>query len=312
MTPVMVSARIAVHIGYHKTATTWLQREIFPRHPRLRPLVTGSPHGNPFLAEIIGRADRDFDADRAREILVEQCAALAPSPEDVVVISAERLSGHAATGGYDAVRIADRLHAVVPDAKVFFAVREQVEMIESEYRQLVLEGSPAKLSVLLHRTPTWFDVGFDLGHYEYDRLADAYAVRFGSTQVQVFAFELISRDQAGFLGQLARFLEVADWPALPADVLTGRVNRGISPRLLGLRRAMNHFERSPLNPAPWFTLPPFWRTPLAALAARLPNRRSSLIDHETQEWIVARFRASNERLANRYRVELGDPSGRSR
>ena len=101
--------RVAFHLGYHKTATTWLQREILPRHPAIRLFVEGSPHGSPFLQEIIGRSDRDFDPARARRSFDERVAELAVPDDGVVVVSAERLSGHAATGGYDTFRIARRL-----------------------------------------------------------------------------------------------------------------------------------------------------------------------------------------------------------
>jgi hypothetical protein len=299
-----VTVRIALHLGYHKTATTWLQREILPRHPELRAFVSGSPHGSPFLDEIIGRSDRDFDASRARERFEARVAELDVPAGGTVVVSAERLSGHAATGGYDTFRIARRLHEVVPEARVFFAVREQVAMIESEYRQLVLEGSPARLDALLARRPSWVAVGFDLGHYEYDRLADEYARHFGAASVRVFSFEAIGADQAGFLAELAGFLDVGPWPELPAAVLRARVNRGISPRLLGLRRFLNHFERSPLNPDPVVALRPVWRSPLAALATRLPPRTRPLVDAATAADLRERFRPSNERLAQRYGVTM--------
>ncbi|MGZ6955380.1 MAG: hypothetical protein ACXVLO_05975 [Acidimicrobiia bacterium] len=300
----MNSPRVAVHIGYHKTATTWLQREILPRHPQIRSFVSGSPHASPLLQEVIGRPDREFDAGRARQVYEARVAELGVPDGGVVVISAERLSGHAATGGYDTFRIAHRLHSVVPEARVFLAVREQVAMIESEYRQLVLEGTPARLATLLARVPSWVNVGFDLGHYEYDLLADEYARCFGKDRVGVFSFEAITADPAVYLAALASFLELDPWPALPASVLRSRVNAGLPSRLVGVRRVLNHFQRSPLNPNPLIALRPVWRSPLSALASRLPARRRSLIDTATQQQLRDRYRESNHRLAARYGVSF--------
>jgi hypothetical protein len=296
--------RVAVHIGFHKTATTWLQQEILPRHPEVRSFVDGSPHGSPFLVEIIGRSDRRFDPVVARAAFDARVAELAVPAGGTVVVSAERLSGHAATGGFDTVRIARRLHAVVPEARVFFAVREQVAMIESEYRQLLLEGSPRRLGSLLHTRPSWARVEFDLEHYEYDLLADEYARCFGADRVLVESFEAINRDQAAYLARLAGFLEIAPWQ-LPDGVLARRVNRGASTRLLGVRRGLNGFTRSHLQPDPPVALPGGWRRPLAAVAARLPARRAPLIDESERARLREHYAASNARLTERYGVTFG-------
>jgi hypothetical protein len=293
--------RVAVHIGFHKTATTWLQQEIFPRHPGLRSFVEGSPHGSPFLVEIIGRSDRRFDPAVARAAFDARVAALEVPAGGTVVVSAERLSGHAATGGFDTIRIARRLHAVVPEARVFFAVREQVAMIESEYRQLLLEGSPRRLGSLLHAQPSWARVEFDLEQYEYDLLADEYARLFGAERVLVESFEAVNRDQAAYLARLATFLEVAPWD-LPDGVLSRRVNRGASTRMLAARRALNAFTRSHLQPDPPVAVPGGWRRPLAAFASRLPARRAPLIDEAERSRLREHYSASNARLAERYGV----------
>jgi len=302
----MISPRVAVHIGYHKTATTWLQREILPRHPQIRSFVSGSPHASPLLQEIIGRSDRDFDAARARRAYEARLVELDVPADGTVVISAERLSGHAATGGYDTFGIARRLEAVLPEARVFFAVREQVAMIESEYRQLVLEGCPSRIERLIDETSSWVDVGFDLGHYEYDRLADEYVRAFGDDRVAVFAFESIREHPQVFLDRLATFLELEPWPPVPQGVLRSRVNPGLPGRLVGLRRFLNHFQRSPLNPDPLLALRPFWRSPLSALASRLPARRRPLLDDATRQRLRDRYREPNRRLASRYGVSFPD------
>jgi hypothetical protein len=303
-----VAPRIAFHIGYHKTATTWFQREALPRHPGIHPLV--SAVGNdPFLTEIVLRSDRAFDAAHARAVLDRRISELGVPADGTLVVSEERLSGHAATGGFDTFRIADRLAAVVPDALVFFVVREQVAMIESEYLQLVQEGSLASLRWLLDFTPRAATVpGFDLDHYEYDRLADHYGERFGRDRVRLFEFRAVTGDPRRYLDDVATFLGVEPWPALPPEVLGRRVNPGLPKRLVGVRRFMNHFERRPLNPHPVVSMHPFWRGPLWALASRLPARRRPLLDDATRATLRARYAPSNARLAERYGITFSPDS----
>ncbi|MGZ4675038.1 MAG: sulfotransferase [Acidimicrobiia bacterium] len=300
---------VVFHIGYHKTATTWLQEEILPRHPQLARFVAAGPTGNPFLRAVIMEPDRSFDPSAAR-VLFDARVAEIDAAGRVVVVSNEHLSGHAGTGGYDAFRIAGRLAATVPEAKVFFVVREQVSMIESEYRQLVFEGSPAKLEDLLARPSASMRPGFDLGHYEYDLLADRYVELFGADRVRVFEFSAVVSRPRDFLGELAEFIGIEPWPELPDDVLAHRVNATLPRRLLSTRRALNHLQKSGLNPHPPVALPPFWRTPLWALAMRLPPPRRPLLDDETRQRLRARYAESNERLAARYGIRFPETGRR--
>jgi hypothetical protein len=179
-------------------------------------------------------------------------------------------------------------------------------MLESENRQLVREGSPAKLKQFVNPAQrTAMRVGFDLGHYEYDLLADAYARLFGSDNIRLFELGALTADPAAFLDQVAAFLAIGPWPQLPDDVLRKRVNRGLPRRLMGVRRFMNHFERGGLNPYPLIPLRPVWRTPLGVLAERLPEPTRPFFDAETEARLRERYRASNERLAERYGVVFG-------
>src|SRR5580765_3007094 len=193
---------VAVHIGYHKTATTWLQHDVFPRHPALRPYVAGRVWNDPFLRCIVAEADGEFDAERA-QVAYETGLLRLGSLEaaDVVVVSAERLSGHAASGGYDTFRIAERLHATLPTARVLIVVRSQIDMIESEYRQLVGEGYPGRISSLWS-SDGWKTPQFDLGQYEYDTLVREYQQQFGAANVAVFSYEGVLAERAAFLRRL--------------------------------------------------------------------------------------------------------------
>ena len=286
---------VAVHIGYHKTATTWLQHEVFPQHPRLRPYVSGRVWNDPFLRIVVAESEGEFDADRARAAYETGLARLGSrGPDDVVVVSAERLSGHAASGGYDTFRIAQRLHAALPEARVLIVVRSQIDMIESEYRQLVGEGYPGRISSLWS-DDQWKVPHFDLGHYEYDRLVREYQQRFGADNVAVFTYEGIVAERAGFLDRLADFLGIA--PFELADENGARsVHPGLPNRGLGLLRAMNHLRRSELNRFPIVDIGSWWRGPIVSVARALPRRRH-LIPAARRAELVSRFRESNDRLA---------------
>jgi hypothetical protein len=286
---------VAVHIGFHKTATTWLQHEVFPHHPHLRPYVQGRVWDNPYLRHIVTDSDRGFDAGQAREAYTAGVARLgALAPDDVVVVSSERLSGHAASGGYDSVRIARRLHATLPDARVLMVVRSQIDIIESVYRQLVGEGYPGRISSLWSSDP-WKTAQFDFGHYAYDTLVREYQQQLGAHNVAVFSYEGVVADRGGFLDRLAAFFGVAPFD-LGDDVGARSVHPGLPNRGLGILRALNHVRRSELNRFPVFDLGVRWRGPIVSVARRLPRRRH-LIPTAKRAELAERYRESNQRLA---------------
>jgi hypothetical protein len=285
---------VAVHIGFHKTATTWLQREVFPHHPRLRPYVDGRVWNDPFLREIVAESDRAFDPERARaafEAGLPRLGALAA--DTVVVVSAERLSGHAASGGYDTVSIARRLHATLPDARVLMVVRSQIDMIESEYRQLVGEGYPGRIASLWS-SDAWKTAQFDLGQYEYDTLVREYQQQFGAPNIAVFSYEGVVANRSGFLDRLAAFLGIEPFE-LGADVGARAVHPGLPNRGIGMLRALNQVRRTELNRFPIVDLGSGWRGPIVAVARKLPRRRH-LIPAATRVELAERYREPNERL----------------
>ncbi len=286
---------VVVHIGFHKTATTWLQREVFPHHPALAPFVSGRVWNDPFLRCVVADSDRGFDPARAREAYEAGVARLGMlAPDTVVVVSAERLSGHAASGGYDSVRIAQRLHATLPEARVLMVVRSQVDMIESEYRQRVGEGYPGRVSSLWSSDP-WKTAQFDLGQYEYDTLAREYQERFGAENVAVFTYEGVVANRARFLDRLAAFLGVAPFE-LGDDVGARAVHPGLPNRGLGLLRTLNHFRASELNRFPPVDLGVWWRGPIVSVARRLPRKRH-LVPAAKRAELAERYAESNARLA---------------
>jgi len=307
---------VVIHIGYHKTASTWLQRVVFPSQPRLVRVVQESPARlNPFLAAIVGPHDADFDPSAARDALdrvaVERLRSEQPGPDGlepasrVLLVSAERLSGHAASGGYDTHRIADRLAAALEgrDVKVCWLVREQVSMIESQYRQLVAHGFCGPIEALWAEEPGWRTVGPRAAYYEYDRLADHYAARFGRERVAVWPYERLAADRDGFLTGLAAFCGVGGFGRLSDEAARRVVNPSLPARGLWLHRALNRLRRTELNPYAPVDLGPRWRAAAMALTRRLPPR-AALLPERTRRALRERYAPSNARLAERYGVRF--------
>ena len=168
-----------VHIGHHKTGTTWLQRLVFedPGLGFCRPWSGGT------LFDEVIRADPDeFDGHTVRSRLDK-----GPQPVDerlVKVASHERLSGSPHTGGHDSHVMAERVAAVFPDGCVLIVVREQRSMALSCWRQFVKVGGPIPLRRYLapDDLTRFRAVGFHRRYLEYSPPGRPVSTTFRSRQ----------------------------------------------------------------------------------------------------------------------------------
>ncbi|MBI2359516.1 MAG: hypothetical protein HYV04_11560 [Deltaproteobacteria bacterium] len=189
--------RVFIHIGYHKTGSTFLQKIFLPRHPQL--MLVDRREVQKFFLRV---GSLSFDPVRVREWLgmrMQEAASLARH----VAISDEELSGNIHTGGsggYLAKEIADRLYSVAPYAHIVIFIRNQFEMIESCYRQYVKKGGTFGIKrYLFHDMPNHRFPQFSFEHFEYDKLIAYYIKFFGRDHMHVFPYEELRENRDAFL-----------------------------------------------------------------------------------------------------------------
>jgi hypothetical protein len=290
---------IIFHIGYQKTGSSWLQRAYFPQHPDIALIANCSrPWEIEFLSYLVVTSDRDFDPGHARRLLDKEIEALDGSlaGRKVLLVSAERLSGHSATGGFDAVSIAHRINRSFPGARIVCIVRNPIEMIPSIYKQIVGEGYPGSLGDLMNQQ-RWRSVGFDLGQFQYHKLVNVYRDLMGSEKVCVLQYELMRNDIRTFLKQLCGFMGIE---AVEPVMASKYVNKSLSDKCIPMARRMNHFRKSEWHPFPLIDLGRAHRPVLRLLlgaAERLPYAGKPVLDRPTEEYLRDYFKESNARLA---------------
>lgn len=245
--------RIAFHIGYHKTATTWLQQIFFKSHPEIVP-ISNSPHpwDDPFLRYLIKTPDSKFNSAHAKKILQTTLSSYPYSQENIFLISAERLSGHPYSGAYDNVRIAERVKETVLNPKILCIIRNQVDMLNSVYKQLLKEGYTGSIETLF-RNNSWKTVSFDLAMYEYDTVIANYIRIFGKENVCVLPYEKMKTNLPEFLADICRFFEIPDFHLSPTT-LRKKVNKSYGGYGISVIRLLNSFRSTELNPFPLFLL----------------------------------------------------------
>lgn len=245
--------KILIHIGYHKTGTTWLQQRLFVTS---KLGFTRALTKTDITVPLIMPHALDFDAVACRACF-EPSLRAAWMDGLLPVISHERLSGEVHTGGRDAKDTADRLHAVFPEATIFLVIREQQAMIRSIYGQFIKGTGVWPLHEYLD-PPVLERTRLKYGHFHpdqfrYHRLIAYYQHLYGPKQVIVLPYELFRRRPAVFVSGL---LTAVGLPvganALAALPYDETVNPSLSAMGIAVKRLLNRVagQRTAFNTTP--------------------------------------------------------------
>lgn len=198
-------APLLIHIGLHKTGSTWLQQAIFNDPGRGFTTEAGAPR-HQLVHDFVLPDPLAYDATATRR-LYDPYLETSVARRLTLVLSHERLSGYPSSGGYDRSLIAQRLRDTFPEARILIVIREQRALIRSMYSQHITDGGNGTLDQFLYRPERgigrrpWFN--FDM--YRFDRLIDLYRSLFGADRVQVAAYETLNDDIQGFVDAISDF-----------------------------------------------------------------------------------------------------------
>jgi Sulfotransferase family len=306
---------VLIHIGYHKTATSWLQGHLF-KHPESPMRALGKNKVDAPSRQIVRIRPFEFDAPTAR-------ATFDPALQRIrkqgllPVVSNERLSGHPSSGGYDSKEIADRLAAVFPKGKVLIVIREQQSVIRSVYKQYVLAGGPSTFEQFVRAPVDPADrmPGFDFRFYEYHHLIRHYQSRFQAGSVLVLPYEAFLRDPAAFVQTIGDFAGVPISDALLESLPFGsKLKRTPPATVIEVTRWSNRLARrsqynpSPFVDSPWLTrhLRAFARQRVKRIVPpRIVERRDDALRRAVAESAGGRYCESNRITAELTGLDLG-------
>jgi hypothetical protein len=283
----------AVHIGFPKTATTFLQTVVFPQLAEQGFTYSGKAASARFFGSLIDDDDTIFDEATLRERLQRSAEG-----GEHVLLSYEGLTGHHYRSGFvNRSQIARRLQRIGFD-RVLITIRNQFDALEAAYKQYVKSGGvlpfcdyvtfDSAKSVYLH--PRYFD---------YALVYELYAETFGRDNVLILQYERLP--EPSFLVALCEFLS-----ARPVTVELGvRVNGSLSYEKTRFLRACNHFTYSSFRPS---TLLPkgLSTTFVHGVLSRVPfgNSNRSFVDGGARGSIEASFAESNRQLARAAGITL--------
>lgn len=304
----MTKVPLLIHIGYHKTATTWMQKRLFLADHGYRQLFNQyvvfdlivKPHG------------LVFDPDPAKKVIAEELLRIKSG--EVGVISSEILSGHPFFGGRESDVFAERLAGIAPDAHILISIRNQMRILPSVYMQYILRGGTMTHAQFFEGKTDVTYLSFSPEHFEYHRLVQLYIELFGKDRVHIVTQESLQKDENLTLEALARFSKNERYTGL-TDEARRPVGESYPEYAVPVLRRINHVQASTLSPRPIIS---FGRTPkgmykLAGFALKRPPlatvlRKYKPVSTYVRENFSGHFAQSNQTLSAMIGPEL-DLSG---
>ena len=252
--PALPDQEIYLLIGYPKTATTFLQKEVFPILPNIRYRralegETAEPILKKIMYEILDETDA---ADIHRQIL--------SSPEGTRSIFVQEVL---ATGGfrYFFKDLEQRRQALLNIKKIFkneqlkimLGIREPYDIIRSFYLLYLHKGGYQSFEDFLGLVNDGGNIScqglfFDL--FDYKVYIQLLHDLFEKENVYVYLFEDLKKDPPSFVRQILRFLNEPD----DLEVHYRTHNRGYGMFEVNISRWLNRYFKSSENQEGW--LPP--------------------------------------------------------
>lgn len=219
-----------IHIGYPKSASTWLKKNFFPLSSQFQQVEE-----NVVVDHIIRPYTFTFNS-------AQQKAFFDKNYEDNIIISESMLSGSLVMTGNNGVytkEICSRLKAIFPDAQIIIFIRNQPDIIASSYLEYIKKGGSYNINRYLWRTIN-IPLEFRFEFFEYDLIIDHYYKSFGESNVHVFCYEHFAEDPANFVTKLINKFNLGI--SMEHVDLTTK-NFALQQNLYPIIRFLNHFTR---------------------------------------------------------------------
>lgn len=225
-----------------------------------------------------------------------------------VFFPSEALTGHSFDGPMDLVRIAQRLKALFPEARILIVIRKQGDLLESLYKQFVFSGGMLNFPNFLNCKTR--HSRFDINFLKYDNVIAAYRKLFGPEQVEVLPYEMLRLDQQRFADRVCDFAGIPHVQLAPAD--KEYVRKGYSALYCSMAFRLNYFRKSAYSHRGFYVLPtgkesfiqkmftPFTYAEIIAKMARKIFGERELMTPEEKIELAEKFVGCNEILKGWY------------
>lgn len=245
----MSQTQILIHIGYHKTGSTFLQDLVFSTEE----YGFSSPWTvKDYFENIISVNPFTYKSSHARSFFMPKIES-AWNCSLVPVLSCEALSGdpwkRGCNSGFNNKLVADRLAEAFPEGKILIVIRSQASMIFSLYRHSIRSFWSMSIEDYLEQSGVdnglhYFQPLFRLEYLEYNWLIEYYQKLFSRENVLVLPYECLRLKNSDFLNKLESFAGAR----LPSSLNQTTVNQGYSGFSVALKRWTNRLSPTCAQP----------------------------------------------------------------
>ncbi|MEO0535494.1 MAG: hypothetical protein AAF215_16680 [Cyanobacteria bacterium P01_A01_bin.123] len=291
---------VLIHIGFHKTGTTFLQKNIFFCLDQGFCCPWTVDSGEAIEHFVLTHPCR-FDAGKIRKKFFESIHQ-GGNHKLIPTISHEDLSGHPVKGKYYEFEVVERIKQVFPHSKILIVVREQQSMIRSFYNQYVVQGGEYSIKHFVGddiERPGFSPI-FRLDHLEYNLLVEKYISYFGVDSVLVLPREILSSNQFLFLQKFYDFIG----NNTEVKTFSTAANVSMGAATVELRRLLNSlpgnlpplWEKYDSTPILWRAKNRFCRYIDMILPSFLDREATSYIKKAISDRVGSYYSTSNQRL----------------
>lgn len=213
-----------IHIGYPKTATTWLQKNYFPLVEDIQYMDKGSS----FLEMVLKPNVFEFDHVRLR-------SELKTISNKRIVISNEDLIGVVNYGWYNGIiakEIATRLSEILPGSRIIIFIRNQINLAASVYLEYIKAGGTRSFSNfnnIIRGSEFKGKIKLpSLDMLQYHNVIGLYSDLFGAENVRVYLYEELQENIESFIRQFSQENEFKlDFDKLLLEKSNVRLRKGL-------------------------------------------------------------------------------------
>lgn len=204
---------LLIHIGYHKTASTWLQRELFTSksqifEPFSKKEIGISELGNHIIEKSISKYSHSIIDKELKTAIANILQKKRHQTNKLFVLSDENLSGNPIRMDNRNKQIALLLKQLFSKAKILIVIREQKSIINSLYFQYLSRGGSVGIRQFLAGNNPKQIYKLNPSHYNYDIVVSEYFDLFGRKNVLVLPYEMLKDKPECFIFHIEKFLAI--------------------------------------------------------------------------------------------------------
>jgi hypothetical protein len=241
---------IYIHLGLHKTASTFFQKEFYPKHEEFNYLHLRDKEAlAKFNQYILRENDLFFSKETAKDLFIQNINQEQLENSSKITLCEEQFSGFPLFDAYNRKTIFDRLNSVFPNAKFVLVLRNQKDFILSMYAEYLKKGGQETFKHFLsaNKTHLNFSKGSYLQYYTYYEYICSIV---GNENIKIFYYEDMKKDPLIFFKTLSAYFGLSS--PINFDLLRKKENTSFPINDYETERFLNRLCKTPYSPNHFF------------------------------------------------------------